>query len=539
VAQVLCSSSSALHPRSELRFGVCACGSASRVMYSSIRVAPDRKYLAEVVVFLTTLGAKRAEFNAGKRARDLLEIKRVHFKIIDFNKDSRLDDGEETEAIQKLLKSRQLQYSCDNEFVMPQIFVDGNNIGDATDLQGLEDESQLDRILFRQACPKCLKKRTPAAKHCFNCNADYDEILPGVLGIDEYIEELGELEPEYFDSVVDEVASIAADKPSGQSSDTQAGAPSTGASARAADATLKSAGADSGTPTKRDPTPTAAGEQVPAAAAVPEEVPLTAPAPENGTSPVAAAPEEKEVARLGANEQSTPEYKREKPAGKSRQTLLRTPSLLVASFEPEPDTVPMRPSKRPDEKPAAVPPEVSTTVRYSSAEARPPSPQADGLPVLKGHLWKKSPSKWRLSSYDWRFFVVREMQMLWWRSEEEASTPGAAAADGGPLCKGSINFLEDQIAIEVEESNDTTFTLGPASGEWADRTLENCRPSRRRDTLKDMFRDKAHRATRIFTFDASSSENDRCQWMDGISKHIAHAARLDAGGASAPSTSPK
>eukprot|EP00971_Amphidinium_carterae_P145293 2878891-Amphidinium_carterae.1 len=46
-----------------------------------VRVPPDTDYVAEVVVLLTTLGAKRTEYSAGKYARDLLEIKRVHHKI--------------------------------------------------------------------------------------------------------------------------------------------------------------------------------------------------------------------------------------------------------------------------------------------------------------------------------------------------------------------------------------------------------------------------------------------------------------------------
>ena len=54
-----------------------------------VRVCPLTDYVAEVVVLVTTLGAKRTEFNAGRRVRDLLEIKRVHHKIIDFNRDAR------------------------------------------------------------------------------------------------------------------------------------------------------------------------------------------------------------------------------------------------------------------------------------------------------------------------------------------------------------------------------------------------------------------------------------------------------------------
>ena len=42
-----------------------------------VRVQPEVKYVAEVVVLVTSLGAKRTEFNAGKRARDLLEVKGV------------------------------------------------------------------------------------------------------------------------------------------------------------------------------------------------------------------------------------------------------------------------------------------------------------------------------------------------------------------------------------------------------------------------------------------------------------------------------
>lgn len=42
-----------------------------------VRVQPEVRYVAEVVVLVTSLGAKRTEFNAGKRARDLLEVKGV------------------------------------------------------------------------------------------------------------------------------------------------------------------------------------------------------------------------------------------------------------------------------------------------------------------------------------------------------------------------------------------------------------------------------------------------------------------------------
>merc|ERR1719343_689727 len=107
-----------------------------------VRVSPDPKYSAEVVILLTTLGAKRTEFNAGKRARDLLEIKRVHHKIVDFNRDARqVGTGEaENQAIQKLMVQGKLHTGDNDDLILPQIFIDGNYIGDATDLQGLEDD---------------------------------------------------------------------------------------------------------------------------------------------------------------------------------------------------------------------------------------------------------------------------------------------------------------------------------------------------------------------------------------------------------------
>jgi hypothetical protein len=46
-----------------------------------VKVKPNEDFCAEVVILVTTLGTKRTEFNAGKRAKDLLEIKRVHYKV--------------------------------------------------------------------------------------------------------------------------------------------------------------------------------------------------------------------------------------------------------------------------------------------------------------------------------------------------------------------------------------------------------------------------------------------------------------------------
>lgn len=161
-----------------------------------VRVPPDPKYTAEVVVLLTTLGAKRTEYNAGRRARDLLEIKRVHCKVIDFNRDARqAGTGEaENKAIQTLMAQNKLQTGDDEDLILPQIFIDGQFIGDATELQGLEDDGMLTDILQRTKCATCLHARQPETRQCTSCWGTFDEILPGMMPIEDVLKDL-----QYYD----------------------------------------------------------------------------------------------------------------------------------------------------------------------------------------------------------------------------------------------------------------------------------------------------------------------------------------------------
>mmetsp|Transcript_34203 Transcript_34203/g.82673 ORF Transcript_34203/g.82673 Transcript_34203/m.82673 type:complete len:282 (-) Transcript_34203:231-1076(-) len=187
---------------------------------SSVRIRPDDQYKAEVVVFLTTLSANAQEFSGSKRAQDLLEIKRVHFKRVDFNSDASAAQGPDeqrlvTQFADKVMLQRRSLVSSDiksrravlpsqikkqkgairkartaivQESFLPSVFVDGVNIGDASDLQSLEDDGRLDRFLRREACPSCgttrqagaTTRQTPSKQlgFCTPCGQRFQVFLP-------------------------------------------------------------------------------------------------------------------------------------------------------------------------------------------------------------------------------------------------------------------------------------------------------------------------------------------------------------------------
>ncbi|CAJ1408347.1 unnamed protein product [Effrenium voratum] len=176
-------------------------------MYAPIRVQPETKYEAEVVVLVTSLGAKRTEFNAGKRARDLLEIKGAHHKIIDFNRDARqAGTGDaENKAIAKLNDDGKLKSGANNDLILPQVFIDGQYVGNGTDLQGLEDDGLLENILMRRACMCCnSSRRTPDMTQCPACWVKFEEILPGEMTISQALQEFHELALDEYDEDEDD-----------------------------------------------------------------------------------------------------------------------------------------------------------------------------------------------------------------------------------------------------------------------------------------------------------------------------------------------
>lgn len=164
-----------------------------------IRVPPDRIYTAEVVVLVTSLGVKRREFNASSRVRDMLEIIRAHHKVIDFNLDTNIDspakianpsnrvNQADLEIVRRLYKANKIrQDKNEGVITLPQVLIDGINIGDGIELQSLHDQDLLEGILKRSICPKCLRARSNEFK-CKLCDASYEELMPGRQTIDELL----------------------------------------------------------------------------------------------------------------------------------------------------------------------------------------------------------------------------------------------------------------------------------------------------------------------------------------------------------------
>eukprot|EP00971_Amphidinium_carterae_P174411 3457335-Amphidinium_carterae.1 len=64
------------------------------------------------------------------------------------------------------MESQKLQTGNQDDLILPQIFIDGHFVGNASDLQEMEDDGMLDEVLKREACVQCGYRRTTADKTC-------------------------------------------------------------------------------------------------------------------------------------------------------------------------------------------------------------------------------------------------------------------------------------------------------------------------------------------------------------------------------------
>jgi len=161
-----------------------------------------------------------------------------------------------------------------------------------------------------------------------------------------------------------------------------------------------------------------------------------------------------------------------------------------------------------ESKETALPAAALSSFAYIPPEDAPDF-HTDALPVLQGHLKKRSTGqkRWaianalRLGGWDQRFFILRDMHLLWWEKKKHAASPDASRADGGAKCRGVINFVDAPVQLEVLKANEFQFLLCPGEG---------------------------NPANRVYEYDASESEHNRAQWMESLHAHLAHAARVRA-----------
>jgi len=124
------------------------------------------------------------------------------------------------------------------------------------------------------------------------------------------------------------------------------------------------------------------------------------------------------------------------------------------------------------------------------------------LPIMKGHLFKHSPSVLRSmlrfmnGHQQTRICILKEGHFVWWESE--------AALTGGSA-NGCINFFVHCAQIEADAGDPATFTIRPSAqvGGW--EMADNCFTGG---------------ATRAFHFDASTCEVTRDDWVEAIRQHI-------------------
>jgi hypothetical protein len=132
-------------------------------------------------VLITSLGVKRKEFNASRHAMELLEIFRSHFKVIDFNIDTGGDEfgtggsKPDLDTVRRLYQSHRVkQDSEDGMISLPQILIDGVNIGDHVSLQALMDDGILQPILKQNICPHCFEDRS--GEYCYKCKTLFQTV---------------------------------------------------------------------------------------------------------------------------------------------------------------------------------------------------------------------------------------------------------------------------------------------------------------------------------------------------------------------------
>lgn len=470
---------------------------------------PKKDFKAEVVVILNTLkSAKRAEYNAGRAVCELFEVTRVHYKVIDHNKDARVGHGEradevEADTIQRLEADRQLRLDEDGNPICPQIFIDGNLIGDADDVQELVDEKLLLDVAKRQVCMACRQQRNGEIK-C-KCGATFKELMPNFMTIDDACsKKVGGQGP--YDS------SDSDSEDESPRADTVKQAPVSGQEPAKVEATvLPSAGRkQSWNLSKKRQSAVdqelAMLEKVLGTEAPPPP-PMATPPPSGNTETAAGPPTMSMRIMLLSKKTSSDQVPIE--------SMTFFSNAVVDSEEVVPgiglDTVVGSLMSTASDDSFAAP----ETTKVN----KPPPKQ---LSPLSGHLWKKSPNMMRLSSWDWRYVVVHKMHLYYYKSQSEAPPLHLIPEDGGPNVKGIIDFRKDLVEVDGADVGGSTFTLKPSTGQWGEHGVKQRASTKGRTS-------KVFDKSRIFNFDTKDSEFNRWHWVAHIRSHLRAAEALEEG----------
>ena len=143
------------------------------------------------MLLITSLGVKRKEFNTSRQVMDLLEISRAHFKVIDFNIDTGGDEfgagsKPDLDTVRRLYQSHRIKQSPDDGMIsLPQVIIDGVNVGDHIALQTLTDDGHLPGILKQELCAHCIQERT--GEYCYACKTLFQEVMPRRQTLDELL----------------------------------------------------------------------------------------------------------------------------------------------------------------------------------------------------------------------------------------------------------------------------------------------------------------------------------------------------------------
>lgn len=101
----------------------------------------------------------------------------------------------EDEALQHLKRRKELESRK-----LPQVFIDGCCAGGVIDLQGLENDGVLGRVLRRQLCLKCQQPKHTGDMTCGACGATFEEVLPNDMLIQEELDKYTEFQMDDTDS---------------------------------------------------------------------------------------------------------------------------------------------------------------------------------------------------------------------------------------------------------------------------------------------------------------------------------------------------